>query len=143
MADQAKNVKSAFGEVIEAESSEEVLHRLLERQNKLDLKEAREKLLKERAMAQQVKDVTKMNKEIDDFNNISMDNGTFAKAKTRLEVLAAFDEDLDNDNTDELSMSDDDETNNTYLDQDDQIEETDDLNLTIEESTNSSIQIIF
>ena len=35
--DQAKNVKAAFANVAEAESSEEVIHKLLVRQNKLDL----------------------------------------------------------------------------------------------------------
>jgi hypothetical protein len=63
--DQAKNVKAAFANVAEAESSEEVVNKLLVRQNKLDLKAARDKLLKEKAMLIEDSDVILLNKEIE------------------------------------------------------------------------------
>jgi hypothetical protein len=102
--DQAKNVKAAFANVAEAESSEEVIYKLLVRQNKLDLKAARDKFLKEKAMIIEVAEVIRLYKEIEEFNksNSQLNDEPMAKGKTRAELLANFDDDLANDNTDDL-----------------------------------------
>ena len=114
MCDQAKNVKAAFANVAEAESSEEVVNKLLVRQNKLDLKAARDKLLKEKAVRIEVAEVIRLNKEIEEFNNSNpqLNDEPMKKGKTRAELLANFDDDLANDNTDYISLTDSDENLN-------------------------------
>ena len=130
--DQAKNVKAAFSNVLEAESSEEILYKLIERQNKMDLKAERDKLLKEKAMIESATEVIRINEEILEFNKSSsqVNNDLLTKGKTRAEILANFDEDLANDNTDEITMSDYDETenDNTAIDEDEDMELNDSLN---------------
>jgi len=128
--DQAKNVKAAFANVAEAESSEEIIHKLLVRQNKLDLKAARDKLLKEKAMIIEVAEVIRLNKEIEEFNksNSQLNDEPMAKGKTRAELLANFDDDLANDNTDDITLTDSDENLNedTMNDEDEEIESPND-----------------
>lgn len=130
--DQAKNVKAAFSNVLEAETSEEILYKLIERQNKMDLKAERDKLLKEKAMIESATEVIRINEEILEFNKSSsqVNNDLLTKGKTRAEILANFDEDLANDNTDEITMSDYDETenDNTAIDEDEDMELNDSLN---------------
>ena len=130
MCDQAKNVKAAFANVAEAESSEEIIHKLLVRQNKLDLKAARDKLLKEKAMIIEVAEVIRLNKEIEEFNksNSQLNDEPMAKGKTRAELLANFDDDLANDNTDDITLTDSDENLNedTMNDEDEEIESPND-----------------
>jgi activator of HSP90 ATPase len=128
--DQAKNVKAAFANVAEAESSEEVIYKLLVRQNKLDLKAARDKLLKEKAMIIEVAEVIRLNKEIEEFNksNSQLNDEPMVKGKTRAELLANFDDDLANDNTDDITLTDSDENLNedTMNDEDEEIESPND-----------------
>ena len=130
MCDQAKNVKAAFANVAEAESSEEVIHKLLVRQNKLDLKAARDKLLKEKAMVIEVAEVIRLNTEIEEFNksNSQLNDEPMAKGKTRAELLANFDDELANDNTDDITLTDSDENLNedTMNDEDEEIESPND-----------------
>jgi hypothetical protein len=130
--DQAKNVKAAFSSVVEAESSEEILHKLIERQNKIELKAERDKLFKEKAMKESAAEAIRINEEILEFNKASSQDNhdLFSKGKTRAEILANFDEDLADDNTDEITMSDYEETENdeTAIDEDEDIELNESLN---------------
>ena len=147
--DQAKNVKAAFANVAEAESSEEVVNKLLVRQNKLDLKAARDKLLKEKAVRIEVAEVIRLNKEIEEFNNSNpqLNDEPMTKGKTRAELLANFDDDLANDNTDDISLTDSDENLNedTLNDEDEEIESPNDsLNTSsISDSDISPSMILF
>ena len=149
MCDQAKNVKAAFANVAEAESSEEVVNKLLVRQNKLDLKAARDKLLKEKAVRIEVAEVIRLNKEIEEFNNSNpqLNDEPMTKGKTRAELLANFDDDLANDNTDDISLTDSDENLNedTLNDEDEEIESPNDsLNTSsISDSDISPSMILF
>jgi len=147
--DQAKNVKAAFANVAEAESSEEVVNKLLVRQNKLDLKAERDKLLKEKAVRIEVAEVIRLNKEIMEFNNSNpqLNDEPMTKGKTRAELLANFDDDLANDNTDDISLTDSDENLNedTLNDEDEEIESPNDsLNTSsISDSDISPSMILF